>query len=577
MFGKNNKKMRQVAAEDKKGSFSLKKLSIGLVSLAIGGVIAFNSSDMITFADEDDFEDVYEEEDGYDSDDEVEVDYDDDAYEVEYEVEEQEVEVEDDDQDIEVDDDQDEVEVEDDDEDDLDDDQDDDMDDDQDDDQDELDDDQDDDDDDQVKAPSQDAKSTDQRAVIDPKQAVEKEAAQPKHQVVEQSVNENTSVISIVPKDQVDAQGQNSEKVETSAQDAQSTKTPAVADQALATPSDASAGEAAQVDPLATDATGTETPALEAQLSETAPVEDSRNIFQKIVDFLTPDSVATETPADSNATEPTASDSTTVETQASQTPAQDPIAADAPAQDGQAQEAPVQQETDVLTNDLAAPAIQETTPHSEVVEQVVTNEEVSVADQTPLEQVAVQETTHAELTPAQDANAETPQDNQQTTAAEQATNEAKPAQAETLNRGQNSPAFQEEIAKEFHKLVNQERQAQGVGSLAYSSTGLQTAANTRTQEIISNFSHTRPNGQKFSTAEGFDQAATIRGENIQQTYAFEGATAAEIAQDLFTNWKNSPAHYDNIINKDFKNQSIGLEFVDNGSYIEIYSSQNFTN
>ncbi len=137
--------------------------------------------------------------------------------------------------------------------------------------------------------------------------------------------------------------------------------------------------------------------------------------------------------------------------------------------------------------------------------------------------------------------------------------------------------FTNEVTRQFHDLVNAERQSKGLQPLAYNTDGLQTAANIRTEEIISSFSHTRPNGQKFNTASGFESMGTTTGENIQQTYVKEGATASDLAQELFNNWKNSPGHYKNMMSDKYTKQSIGLKFVDNGQYVEVYSSQNFSN
>ncbi|MDK7050148.1 CAP domain-containing protein [Aerococcus sanguinicola] len=145
------------------------------------------------------------------------------------------------------------------------------------------------------------------------------------------------------------------------------------------------------------------------------------------------------------------------------------------------------------------------------------------------------------------------------------------ADAVTL-ANQSTTSLSQAISKHFHDLVNQERTQQGLAPLAYQDS-YQAAANNRTQEIIDCFSHTRPNGQAFHTANGFESAGSYVGENIQQTYASPGTSAEAIAQELFNNWKNSPGHYANMIDANYKGQSLGLEFIQNGDHTLIYSAQ----
>ncbi|MDK6233225.1 CAP domain-containing protein [Aerococcus sanguinicola] len=145
------------------------------------------------------------------------------------------------------------------------------------------------------------------------------------------------------------------------------------------------------------------------------------------------------------------------------------------------------------------------------------------------------------------------------------------ADAVTL-ANQTTTSLSQAISKHFHDLVNQERTQQGLAPLAYQDS-YQAAADNRTQEIIDSFSHTRPNGQAFNTANGFETTGSYVGENIQQTYASPGTSAEAIAQELFNNWKNSPGHYANMIDANYKSQSLGLEFIDNGDHTLIYSAQ----
>ncbi|MCY3026179.1 MULTISPECIES: CAP domain-containing protein [Aerococcus] len=133
-------------------------------------------------------------------------------------------------------------------------------------------------------------------------------------------------------------------------------------------------------------------------------------------------------------------------------------------------------------------------------------------------------------------------------------------------------SVEEEVVAHFHDLVNAERQSLGLTSLSYGNA-YQAASDIRTKEIIDVFSHTRPNGQAFNTASGFEGAGNYVGENIQQSYAKPGTSPQAIAQDLFDNWKASPGHYENMIDPGFNSQAIGLEFVKDGDYILVYSAQ----
>lgn len=133
-------------------------------------------------------------------------------------------------------------------------------------------------------------------------------------------------------------------------------------------------------------------------------------------------------------------------------------------------------------------------------------------------------------------------------------------------------SMEEEVVAHFHDLVNAERQSLGLTSLSYGNA-YQAASDIRTKEIIDVFSHTRPNGQAFNTASGFEGAGNYVGENIQQSYAKPGTSPQAIAQDLFDNWKASPGHYENMIDPGFNSQAIGLEFVKDGDYNLVYSAQ----
>lgn len=120
-------------------------------------------------------------------------------------------------------------------------------------------------------------------------------------------------------------------------------------------------------------------------------------------------------------------------------------------------------------------------------------------------------------------------------------------------------------ADEVLRLVNIEREKAGLSHLTTNST-LIAAANKRAQETKTSFSHTRPNGSKFSTVlQEYGISYRTAGENI--------AYGQRSPQEVVTGWMNSPGHRANILNGSFNKIGIGV-YQSNGV---IYWSQLFTN
>lgn len=94
-------------------------------------------------------------------------------------------------------------------------------------------------------------------------------------------------------------------------------------------------------------------------------------------------------------------------------------------------------------------------------------------------------------------------------------------------------------------LVNTQRAGAGLGALAWSD-GLAQAAAVRAQEIVSTFSHTRPNGSDWWTVNSNLQY----GENLAKLY--------NSADSVVTAWMNSPSHRANIMAADFKTCGIAI-------------------
>lgn len=120
-------------------------------------------------------------------------------------------------------------------------------------------------------------------------------------------------------------------------------------------------------------------------------------------------------------------------------------------------------------------------------------------------------------------------------------------------------------AEEVLRLVNIERSKAGLSALTTNAT-LKAAADKRAQETKVSFSHTRPNGNKFSTVlQEYGISYRTAGENI--------AYGQRSPQEVVNGWMNSPGHRANILNANFG--KIGIGVYQSGGVI--YWSQLFTN
>jgi uncharacterized protein YkwD len=120
-------------------------------------------------------------------------------------------------------------------------------------------------------------------------------------------------------------------------------------------------------------------------------------------------------------------------------------------------------------------------------------------------------------------------------------------------------------ADEVLRLVNIERANAGLSALSTNSS-LTAAANKRAEETKASFSHTRPNGSKFSTVlQEYGVSYRTAGENI--------AYGQRSPQEVVSAWMNSPGHRANILNGNFN--KIGIGVYQSGGVI--YWTQLFTN
>ena len=132
------------------------------------------------------------------------------------------------------------------------------------------------------------------------------------------------------------------------------------------------------------------------------------------------------------------------------------------------------------------------------------------------------------------------------------------------------PVPEEQWKYEVLSLVNQERIKNGLNTLTWGETCAEPAQ-LRAKEIISEYSHTRPSGEAWSTA------CPLPGGNGY--YAGENLMAGNSAvspETVVAAWMNSEDHRANILNPNFTKLSVGFVFDLNAKY-KTYWSQYFSN
>ena len=120
-------------------------------------------------------------------------------------------------------------------------------------------------------------------------------------------------------------------------------------------------------------------------------------------------------------------------------------------------------------------------------------------------------------------------------------------------------------AKQVADLVNQERAKAGLSPLKVDVT-VQSAAQVRAKEIVSSFSHTRPNGSSFSSALT-EAGVSFRGAGENIAY---GQSSPE---KVMEGWMNSSGHRANILNSSYTSIGVGCYQGAGGT---LYWTQLFT-
>lgn len=110
---------------------------------------------------------------------------------------------------------------------------------------------------------------------------------------------------------------------------------------------------------------------------------------------------------------------------------------------------------------------------------------------------------------------------------------------------------------EVLRLTNIERQKAGLPLLRYNTTP-EAGAKQRSIEIITHFSHTRPDGSRFFTVFGADFTYRNVGENLGSGY--------RTPEQVVNAWMNSTSHRANILNEKFEELSVAITKGEDGKY-----------
>lgn len=140
----------------------------------------------------------------------------------------------------------------------------------------------------------------------------------------------------------------------------------------------------------------------------------------------------------------------------------------------------------------------------------------------------------------------------------------------TVTSKLNESQINEQLIKDYVlKLTNDLRAKKGLHKLTMNKE-LELAGDIRANETMSVFSHTRPNGEDPFTVLTDSNASPnydyqFIGENLgMATYHRSDTFMAEM---LFDGWVDSEGHYQNIINENFTEIGIGVDY--DGEYLYV--------
>ncbi|WP_147539379.1 CAP domain-containing protein [Anaerotruncus rubiinfantis] len=164
-------------------------------------------------------------------------------------------------------------------------------------------------------------------------------------------------------------------------------------------------------------------------------------------------------------------------------------------------------------------------------------------------------------------------------ASEAAVAEAAAKEAKSQNKAVTGSNFYSKVESAIIKKINKERVDNGLEELEYNED-LRSAARIRSRELCKarKFSHTRPNGDDWSTVIKEDVPIDFitAGENLCTTeYNDPSANYATSASFWFNEWKDSPPHYENILREDFTHIGVGVYIVEKDGWTRAYATTEF--
>lgn len=119
----------------------------------------------------------------------------------------------------------------------------------------------------------------------------------------------------------------------------------------------------------------------------------------------------------------------------------------------------------------------------------------------------------------------------------------------TSSANTSATAYEQHI-KEVVDLVNAERAKKGLKPLSRR-TDVEPAAAIRAKELVSKFSHTRPNGARgLDILKEYKITTKVSGENIAYGYA--------TAKKVMDGWMNSTGHRENILRSNYTGIGVGV-------------------
>lgn len=117
-----------------------------------------------------------------------------------------------------------------------------------------------------------------------------------------------------------------------------------------------------------------------------------------------------------------------------------------------------------------------------------------------------------------------------------------------------------QIENRVFELLNELRSEVGVSSLT-KNEALKLAGDQRALETETLFEHKRPDGREPFTVleeEPHIYPYLWAGENLAMATYF--SNEKNMAEFIFKGWKESPGHYENMVNPNFKEVGIGVHF-----------------